>query len=448
MWLLTIALISFTILWRQVANERLRSILMPWAVAVLMMNVTSASFYWGWLHALLALTNYAAWIICLDGFAYGTRSNNRVWQVFILFWGYLMLSSFMGSHPFQGVATLLNAFISSFCVGYYIALWTCKTEGGLRRLNITVTCASVIIGYLYIKHGAFASMDKLQETRAVFDATTFEDKDMVVSVNYTALAMCSVLPFLLVASMAISRDRVQKIFKWVALGAMVLCLTVLIKTGARNGGLALLPLGWYLLFSTKNKLKKRSRRFLVIAVVILCAVFAMRIMRGTEGVRALRFFSTGGGERGVTLNEISSGRIQWWIDEYNSMTPVQVLLGRGFVKESLNERGRAELFNYHSIYVLVFLHSGLVGIFLMVIALGTFFVVACRKGDRGRMAIMFLSVWALTGVGEAAGVRGGVTAILAGFAMGLCSDNPVRNTELMNDKECKMLYALPWRGIA
>ena len=60
--------------------------------------------------------------------------------------------------------------------------------------------------------------------------------------------------------------------------------------------------------------------------------------------------------------------------------------------------------------------------------------------------MMFLGVWAVSGVGEAWGMTGGAIAMLAGFGMGLCTDSPTRNTEVMNDNERQMMFARPHWG--
>ena len=439
MWTLTIALIACTIIWRYIATDKLRNMLMPWALAVVILNATCAQFYFGALHAMLALLNYSAWIICIDGFNCGRYSRNRIWSVFLMFWGYMMISSFMGYHAFQGMASFLNALIVSFCVGYYLSVLVCRIEGGVSRVNLAITCASLIIGYLYMKYGAFTSMEVLQESRVVFDEERFLRDDMVNNVNRTALCMCAVLPFLLVAAFGIAFTRVQRIIKWFSIAGFVLCLVTLIKTGARNGGVALIPMGLYLLSSTRNRSKRWKKYLLIGCTFITCVVGVRYVMRGSENIRALEFFSSDGGIGMKSLDEISSGRIGWWVAEFNSMTTTEVFLGRGFEKSALNERGRAMLMNYHSIYMFVFLHGGLVGLFLMMFFFGVFWVVAHRKGERGKMAMMFMGVWALGGIGEAAGITGGVTGILAGFAMGLCSDNPIKNTELMNEDERRRL---------
>lgn len=449
MWILTILLISISILWRYIATDKLRSTLKPWALAVLMCNATSGHFYTGGLHAIIGLLSYSAWIICLDGFHLGSRKYNRVWSAFTVFWGYLMLSSFMGHHAFQGVASLLNTYVSTFCVGYYMSIWVCRTEGALRRISQAIIVASFLIGILYLRHGAFVAMDRLNESREVFDVSTFDDESLVVNVNATALALCAILPFLLVAVMTIECAKFKWIYKCLGVFGLLICISSLVKTGSRNGGIALLPLGWYLFFSTKNQLKKKNRRLLFLGIALLSVVLIAHMMRGSIGLRALQFFGAARVDKNVSIDELSSSRVSWWIEEYESMTPMQAFLGRGFEEKAFNPvSGRVFLMNYHSIYVFILLQSGFIGVFLMLVVIGMFIVTALQKGDRGRMSMMFMGVWVLTGIGEANGITGGATAILAGFAIGLCSDDQVRNTEMMNDKERKILYVQYYGGVS
>ena len=361
MWILTILCITLSILWRQMAPERIRSLWKPWALAVFMLNVSCAQFYIGVIHAMLALMNYAAWIICCDGFGIGVRNRNRVWSSFLLFWGYLMISSFMGYHPFQGMASLLNALIASYCVGYCLSQWVCRSEGSLRRINYAIACASIIMGYLYLKHGAFMSMEVAGVSRMNFDMETL-DQDVKSNVNYTALCMCTVLPFLLVSVMTVAHTRFEKIVRAISAIGLIMCTMVVFRTGSRSAGLALLPLAWYFFFSTKNKLKKRKRRAMFIVVGILSACAVAWTMRGASEIRLFKMFGNSESGYRLTADEISSGRIGWWIDEYKHMTPAQVVLGRGFKETALKERGRVSLSNYHSIYMFVFIQSGLLGL--------------------------------------------------------------------------------------
>lgn len=418
---------------------------MPWALAIIILNVSCSQFYPGFVHAVFALSNYSAWIICCDGFNVGLRNRNRVWTAFLLFWGYLELSSVMGYYPFQGMASLLNALITSFCAGYYLSLWACRTEGSLRRINFAVACASMIIGYLYMKHGAFMSMEVAGVSRMNFDSNTL-DQDVKSNVNYTALCMCTVLPFLLVSVMTMAHTRFEKIVRTISAIGLIMCTMVLFRTGSRSGGLSLLPLAWYFFFSTKDKLKKRNRRAMFITVGILSVCAVAWTMRGASEIRLFKIFSNTNAEYKLTANEITSGRLDWWIGEYKAMSPAQVLLGSGFKDTALNERARVGLANYHSMYVFVFMQSGLLGLILFFTAIMMGFRVAGRKGDRGRMAMMFLGVWAVTGLGEAWGMIGGAIAVLAGFGMGLCTDMKVRNSELMNNNERQRFSHLPYWG--
>lgn len=45
MWILTIALITCTIIWRYVATDKLRNMLMPWALAVSIVRFVTPSLF-------------------------------------------------------------------------------------------------------------------------------------------------------------------------------------------------------------------------------------------------------------------------------------------------------------------------------------------------------------------------------------------------------------------
>jgi len=130
------------------------------------------------------------------------------------------------------------------------------------------------------------------------------------------------------------------------------------------------------------------------------------------------------------------------------MTPMQKIFGRGLVSvtgkyyHEAYGRSRSLSGNDHSGYVSIFARSGFVGSFLFAIFVINFFLTARRCGDRGRLAIFLLMMWAVGCIGESWGMNGGRTAILAGMGIGLVTRRRIVNTELW-DANLRANFMMP-----
>ena len=437
----TIALVICTLIWRQVAPEGLRSKVIPWAFSLMILNICCAAFFSPMVHALLGVMNYGMYVVALDGFCFNLpNAHNRVWKATLFMFAYLILSANFGCYALDGMLAWLVILINSFGSGYFVCRWACRTEGAMRKLNFALVVISVLVCYYFIRHGGLNALEAGREARGGFDLDTL-DRDMKTNVNYTALTLCTIMPFLLVGFLSTARSGGSKLLKIINAGTLLMCGLFLIRTGARNGGLGLFPMLWYFLFSTTNRMKRRKRIGLFVLVTLVFVIAVSFTMRGATELRAFNFTGKGQEFYDTKGDAMSSGRISMWTDQINQMNGVQKLLGRGLIKNDRTEQGRVKPGNAHSMYMAVFYNSGFVGAFLMLMMFCKFFSVAKRKADRGRMAMMLFGCWALTGVGEAWGMIGGATAFLAGFAIGLCTDDPVMNTELMSEEERYWFFA-------
>ena len=429
-----IALIVLTLLWRNFVPDSLRRVAVPWAFAVLLMNIACGAFYWGPMRTAYALMNYMAYVVMLDGFDSGTKRNNPAWSFFLLFWGYMTLSSFYGYYLGAALFYWLNIFLTTFCCGYFTARWVARTENGLSKLLFAMACVSCVTMFLYARHGGFAAMDAESGGRAGFDIDTLAE-DMKSNVNFTALVMLTLIPFLVVGILRSVRIKRDKITKMLAFAALLLCGLTLVRTGARNGSVGLLPSLWYFLFSTTNRLKRRKRIGLFIAVTVLFVPLVILMMKGAETIRFVNLSGAGQEGYGDKGDMMTSGRVSMWKRNIETMSPLQIAVGRGMAKYSysddVNERraGRVTAGNAHSMIMTVLYNSGIAGLVLFLAFLSVSAARGLKMGDRGRMALLFIGTWLFSGLAESWGMVGGSSALLCGFGIGLLSHRVARNSE-------------------
>ena len=421
-------LILLTFFWRNLAPARVRSVAVPWAFAILIMNVACASFYWGPIRAAYVLMNYSAYIIMLDGFDFDRKRNNPAWTAFLVFWGYMIISGLFGYYKLGAMFYWTNIFLTTFCCGYFTARWVLRNENGLGKLLFSMACVSCITMFLYAKHGSFSAIEVGTEGRAGFDMDTLAE-GVKSNVNYTAMVMLNFIPFLIIGLLRTIREKKDRLVKWMSAGALLLSGLVLVRTGARNGAVGLLPSVWYFLFSTTNRVKRRKRIGIFIMVTIVFVPSVIITMKGAESIRFVRL--SGMGERfgGTKSDDITSGRMSMWMNNLKDMTPIQIMVGHGLFKNGKSEEGKLTAGNAHSIYMTVLYNSGIVGLLLLVIFFSISFRRGMKMGDRGRIALLMIGTWLFVGTGESWGMIGGATALLGGFGIGLLSHRVAENSE-------------------
>lgn len=435
--------IGLSFLWRMIATKKMRDAIMPWTFAYVFLNMSCIAFMPGFLHTIIAITNYLATVILIDGFAAGDRHRNGSWTVFLLFWSYMILSCFWGSYALQGVFFWLNAFIISYASGYYFSRWVVNTEGGMRRTLYCFVCLACVMAVLYARHGGVSAVDaSVQGGRATFNAETmYEDAPM--NENYTALAMLCYIPVLLVALFQTVRTKKEKIIRLLSFVTLIFSALVLVRTGSRNGAVGLLPSLWYFLFSTTNKLQRRKRFLLIAFVSILFLPIVSYTMRGAEKFRIIDFSTKSDNVNASSESVLTSGRSEIWLMHIEEMSAVECLVGRGFREYNRTSSGRVSAGNAHSSIMTVFYNSGLIGLLLMLFFILHSIKLAFKFEDRGRIALLFIGTWFFSGAAESLPVQGGVAGVLAGLGMGLLCIRP-KNSELMTERE--RLNAYGWLG--
>lgn len=424
-----LSLMVLTFIWRNSVPLSFRRHAVPWAFSVLIMNAACASFYWGPMRVAYAAVNYASYVIMLDGFDYGQRRENPAWTAFLVFWGYITLSSLYGANKFDAIFYWTNNFLTTFCCGYFTARWVARTENGLGKLLFSMACVSCITMLLYARHGSLAAIDSGSASRAGFDMDALGE-DVESNVNYTALVMLTLIPYLLVGLLRSTHSVRSRLTKWMSLISLILAGLILVRTGARNGAVGLLPSLWYFLFSTTNRVKRKKRicLFVLVSVIFLPAVFV--VMKGAESIRFLDIGTESQSFYETKEDAITSGRVSMWKNHIESMSILEIIWGRGMRKYDRNQlTNRVSPGNAHSMYMTIFYNSGIVGLFLFLIFLMCALRYGMKMGDRGRMALLFIGTWFFSGAAESWGMTGGTTATVCGFGIGLLSHRVAGNRE-------------------
>lgn len=426
-----IATIIGSVVFSLLIRGRQRDFLTPWVFAYYFLVVEVIGSVGGVFHFLFTSLNFVVIMFLCNGFKSGDYGKNPVFSAFLIWNLYTYLPILFGPFPYLSLMVYSTELLKTFVAGYFVALWICKTEGGMRRLLFALVCVAVVTVFYYWMHGGFAAENLDQFGRAALDENKI-DADVEQNVNYTALCMCSLLPFVLLALLTKSHSMFDKLVQLVAGCCLVLLGIILIRTGARNGGLAFFPCGLYFIFSSPQKYVRMKRIALFVLVSLIFVVATRFAMKGSTGIRSFNFSGDEGLEHLSVADRMTTGRISMWQTWYDLMTPAERWLGAGFDtdKHSFQKLGKVSGANFHSIIFSVFHRSGYLGVFLFFV----FCLILMRRGiqcgERGRTALMFFGVWFLTGIGESWGVSGGMTGVLAGFAMGLCTRRQILNSEL------------------
>ena len=424
------------VVFHHVLSKRVRDFITPWLLAYMFMVMLVGSTSGGVSHFFLTAFNFVIVMVLCDGCNAEGMRYNQTWGAFLVFYGYIILACILfGYHPYDSVIDCLRNLLQGFVVGYYLSLWLCRTEGGLRKLLFAMTCSAAVTALYSIAHGGFSSNFDAHG-RMALDAATFDD-DYSLNQNSMAAFMSCYLPFLVLALFQVARSSQERLVKLATIPITMLICLLMVRSGSRAAGVALLPCIWYFMKSTRNRMVRGRRIAMMIVLGIAMAAGIAYTMRDAGRLRAFDFLNKNEEVGDDRINRISTGRWGMYERIIGEMTPMQKIFGRGLLSASgkynyeTSERHNASLSaNEHSGYVSIFVRSGFVGVFLFVIFVVTFFSAARRCGDRGRLAIFLFMMWAVGCIGESWGMNGGRTAILAGMGIGLVTRRRIVNTEL------------------
>lgn len=427
-FIVIIIFLAATFSWRRFVPNHVRNKVVPWAFALMICNICCSTFYSGGVHGILGLLNYILFAILCDGLGMGYKNYNPAWRAMVVFWTYMIFSSTWGRYVLDGYSYWVLCFVSSFCVGYFVSFWFLRTPGGLHKVSFQIVILSILVVFIYVRHGALTAEDV--STRLEFDVDLLAEG---VRFNQNAVAMYMILlmSFVVVSYMRTTISRKDMAVKLIALGVMVPLTLLLLRSGSRGGALCLVPIALYSLSSTGNTLKNVKRIAWLLAGTALIIILVMRTFKDQDKIRAFSLSGDDNVNYYTQGDQITSGRLSMWQRNIESMEPWQIVIGRGL--SSCNEEtGRVTAGNAHSIYMTVFYNSGIIGLFLMFVSICLFLREAHRSGDRGRLAKMFVFIWLIHGIGESWGMVGGGMAILAGIGFGLVSRCRITNYEFID----------------
>lgn len=453
-WIVITTTILGSLFLSRLFSEKQKKWLIPICVCYSYGLMASAGSIDGFAHFLFTTLNFVIVMVLCNGFPRDGWKRNPTWSAFLVFWFYMFAVVFTGYFPIEGACRYINEIVTSFCSGYFLALWMCKGEGNYKRVLIFVLLAAWFVIAYSVKHGGLNSELLDGAGRAALDVDTLVE-GVRQNVNHTALELSCFFPFLLIMIFRPSRTTIDFFLRLLSACAMILMTVMLIRTGARNGALIFLPCSWYFLFSSKRK-GRMVGRLVIGCIILLCIIIGISFaMRRADSLRAFDY-SSNFGAYDTRGDAVTSGRVSMYLNNYEKMTTIEKIFGKGFTmskdlwsfnkRTGLYERARRPgSGNAHSMYVTVFYRSGFVGLGLFLIFLIKAIRHGLQHGDRGRDGILFLGVWMMTGVGESWGMLGGHTAILAGIAMGLLTNNLVTNPELMCKRDYQLLAQRGWR---
>lgn len=422
-----------SLIFSKVLSQRVRDFLVPWTLAyyVLVVTVIGSVGESGLFHFVFTVFNFVPVMIVCNGLKSSESRNNPAWKAFLVFYAYMCLVGFTGLFPIGGVTEYLQVLLNTFCMGFFAARWICRTDSGLRKFLFPLLLVGFVFsGYFAIHHGALTS--ELDQANRIDVLVEDVEGDRILNQNGIALHLCVILPFVVLGVVYLGRR--YKVAKIASIACLLVLGLLLVRTGSRNGALALLPTAWYFLHFSANR-RELFKRVAVLSVLGLA--FVVGVIMTNRGVAFLRAFDFKDREAsyyyGSSIDAISTGRWSMYMQNIDRMNPLQKIFGAGCALSQYTAHGekidRYRGGNAHSIYMTIFYRTGFVGLILFAIFVITFFRQAKRVGVRGNVAKFLFLMWLLTGVGESWGIIGGALGILAGMGVGLISLIPARNPE-------------------
>lgn len=444
-YIVVLFFMAMSVLWSLVVNDKWRRVLMPWCMAIMLMNISCAAFYVGPLRLIYGLSNYMIFVVLCDGFGFGKRGQNPVWTLFLVFWAYMLAACLLGCYKIEGLFYWIKILFTSICCGYYFSRWVIRSEGALRRTSLAFAVTGMITLYLYWRHGGIAVMDSSMGMRAHLDVETLAE-GVKSNSNYTASVMMFLMMFLMFAIIRPVRSCADTWLKWVSAAEFTIAGIMMIRCGSRGAVIGLLPALWFVVSSGTGRLKRRVRIGVMVTVGIVMAIGVYFVKGNVESLRAFKL-SDSEATYATTMDSVTTGRVSLWERILEDMKPIDYIVGKGLVKTAYrvdDDTGARSLTvgNAHSMYITVLHHAGTIGLILFFSVIISCFRQGLRMGVRGRIALVFLGSWVLTGIGESSSLTGTFAGVIAGICMGLLTLGPAANSEF-GEKE---IYWAAYRG--
>lgn len=401
-----------------VIRGRLRDTLVPWAFAGLLAHANMANFITGLPHFALLCLYFFNMALLLDGCNLrALLANNKVAKLFLLFWGYLTLTSIWSEYTYQALTWSLNTLLELVLVGYYAGFWALNREDGIRRLIRPAIVVCSLSYIFYFKYGFATTMD--QNARGQLDMALMEE-GAGNNVNGIGLALAPIVSCLLVfVQMSSQVKKTSKVTLCSSIIALLLSAYLLIRTGSRNACAIFLPCGYFLFNGFIQKGDRLKRVLFPIVLIGLLVIVVSLFMGGDSELRGFKLKESGDK---FDINRVTSGRWSMYEEFISTMTPVDVLIGAGVPMHKDPIAGYV-VKGILSTYVSIFYTTGFFGVILLSLYCGSLWNQCRKRGIIGKVAILFFLTWAVTGLGEDQGIRRGhAVRMLQGVSLALCSN--------------------------
>ena len=375
------------------------------------------------LYQVLWLMQFVPMSFFLSGIRLWQWRNNGAITGFLVFFTWFFLTAFWGEGSLMEILKVNFGILRMVVIGVVVGSWVISKPDGLMRLLRAVSIAAFFAALLYAKYGSWSATALADAGgRMVVDTSELVgEADQIAgvfNVNRFALLGTVILPFPFLFMLENWRIKKEKLLKCVAIVSILILTLVVVKTGSRNGGAGLLPMVWYLVFA-KTSLKGPKKIAIMVVFSIVMAGLVFKVMQGNE-LRVFKFKE----EKETSIYELGTGRGAMIVEWYERMSGLQHVVGAGIPWGAFLDDGTRTPMNCHSMYTNIFVQSGYLG--LVLLGLFGLYVVTCSliRHDRfGRMAILLVTVWFLTGLGEAANIfhNNGYGKFCLGIAIALCS---------------------------
>lgn len=354
----------------------------------------------------------------VNGYNSKDMRRNFVLNLFLLFWGYMLLSMFWGECKMSGLFLYLHVLVGPIAVGYFTGMWAIKDERRWQRLCLYILIVVLLVCVVYAWKGIFSGSVEgkdYAQAQAGFSGDMAMGEEGGTNVNQIGLAVAGLLSIPFVAIfMRFDAIKFLANKKWLVncLGAgLVLTLAlIIVRLGSRNCSLAFIPLIWYGLFARIGG--GRIKKWMLVGCVVLALLFLVgrNMGKNTE----LRMFKYTNDTTTIFDDSFGGNRLGFFRDRLYGLPTSRYYWGNGALIDSM----RGVVGNGHSVYFQVFFQSGFVGLGLMLI----FYVsIACQAFSANRMkciGVLMVGIWVVTGVGEAQNILlGGVSKYFMGMGI-------------------------------
>lgn len=430
-WFGVIFVLVLALVFSQAVPQRVRDKWLPMVFAfVLWSDATGRLFFAN------GISYYASFFVTFIGYAFLLSDlrmlelrRNSVWLAFAVFFGWFMVAAIFGEKTVLGEKFACIQLRTVLC-GLAVAAWTLRTPGNMERLIRWATFAAAFSALQFAKYGSWSAAQLADEGgRLVLDA---EKTGISTNINRIALIATAILGFPVAYLLHRWNRKKEKVVKVIAALALLVISLVIIKTGSRNGGLALLAVVGYFLFGRTNI--KKYQKVLILAAASVAMFVAIYKFIGNIEMRTFQFVTQEESARGI----YGTGRLEFYKSIYDGMTPIQKLIGAGVPAEFLVEGGW-HIANRHSMYMQIFNQSGYVGILLLFVLSIRIYIISRKGGSVGAMGLFFFAVWMLTGVGESSNMIAGIGNYGLGIGIALCGGARYYNRQLQQ-------WQWQWRG--